>query len=318
MSRSLKADVLLVTISIIWGATFVVIKNALADVTPFLFNVLRFGLAAVTLIIVFHRELPRIRKGVLGYGALIGAFLWAGNELQTMGLQYTMPSKSAFLTGVSVVLVPVFLAVFWKRGIGTWSQVGVVMAFSGLFLLTIPGSEPGGPTFIHVNRGDLFTLEAAVVYAFHIIFMGHATARHRWQQIAVVQTVICALLMMATMFVGPAQSIVWSRPVISGVLITGFLSLALAFAIQAWAQQHAPATHAALIFSLEPVFAWLTSFWLLGERLGARAGVGALLILGGVLISEEKGETESKAVPPDHAGVPSIAEELDEIGAADH
>ena len=99
--------------------------------------------------------------------------------------------------------------------------------------------------------------------------------------------------------------VVWSPRVIWGIGITGFLSLALAFAIQAWAQQFTPATHTALIFTLEPVFAWLTSFIFLGERLGSRAGFGAACILAGLLISEEKASAESMAVSPDHAAVPS-------------
>jgi drug/metabolite transporter (DMT)-like permease len=297
-------------ITLIWGATFVVIKNALADISPLLFNAVRVSLAAVTLMVVFHRERGRVGRATLGYGALLGGLLWAGSELQTIGLEFTMPTRSAFLTGVAVVLVPVFLAIFWRRKVGVWSAAGVGMAFVGLYLLTVPaaGAQGGGLgsrlNLATINRGDLLTLGAAVVYAFHIIFMGHATRAHRWQQIAVIQTSVCAGLMVVSAYVGPAQRVVWSGPVIWGILITGFLSLALAFSIQAWAQQFTPATHTALIFSLEPVFAWLTSFLFLGERMGTRGAIGALLILGGVVISEEKGETESKAVAPDHAGVP--------------
>jgi drug/metabolite transporter (DMT)-like permease len=108
--------------------------------------------------------------------------------------------------------------------------------------------------------------------------------------------------------------VVWSPAVIWGIVITGSLSLALAFAVQAWAQQFTPATHTALIFSLEPVFAWVTSFLFLGERLGTRAGLGALCILAGVLISEQKGSSESMAVSPDHAGVPSDIETQPDSG----
>jgi drug/metabolite transporter (DMT)-like permease len=104
-------------------------------------------------------------------------------------------------------------------------------------------------------------------------------------------------------------TVVWSSRVITGIILTAFFSLAFAFAIQAWAQQFTPPTHTALIFSLEPVFAWLTSFLLLGERLGWRAGIGAALIMAGVLMSEEKGEAESMAVPPDHAAVPASPQE---------
>ena len=132
MSRSLKAHILLVLITLIWGSNFAVIKNALADISPLFFNAVRMSLAAVVLAVIFYRELPRLTWASVRAGCLVGVFLFIGNELQTVGLQYTTPSKSAFLTGVSVVLVPVFLALFWKRAINRWTSVGVVLAFVGL------------------------------------------------------------------------------------------------------------------------------------------------------------------------------------------
>jgi drug/metabolite transporter (DMT)-like permease len=160
-----------------------------------------------------------------------------------------------------------------------------------------------------MNHGDVLTLGAAVVFAFHIIFIGHVTQRHRWQQITVIQVAVIALFMILTVPVAEKVTVVWSARVFWGIGITGFLSLAFAFSVQAWAQQFTPPTHTALIFSLEPVFAWITSFLFLGERLGLRSGVGALFILAGVLMSEEKGSAESMAVMPDHAGVPTHPEE---------
>jgi len=303
VSRSLKAHILLVLITLIWGLTFVVIKNALADVSPLFFNSIRMTLAAITLTAVFHRDLSKLTKGSLLYGVVIGALLWLGNELQTVGLKYTTPSKSAFLTGLSVVLVPVFLALFWKRKISPWSAGGVALAFAGLYLLTIPGGA-SGLNFRSMNHGDLLTLVAAIVFGFHIIYMGHATQANSWRQIAVIQTAVAALLMIFAVPVAEKVWVIWSGRVVAGIVLTGFLSLALAFSVQAWAQQFTPATHTALIFSLEPVFASMTSFFFLGERLGTRSAFGGLLILAGVLISEEKGATETIAVAPDHAAVP--------------
>jgi len=321
VSRSLKAHILRILITLIWGSNFAVIKNALTDISPLFFNAVRMSLAAVVLAVIFHRELPRLTAGAVRAGCLVGLFLFVGNELQTTGLKYTTPSKSAFLTGVSVVLVPLFLAIFWKRGINRWTSVGVLLAFAGLYLLTVPSSAGTGLNLRSMNHGDLLTLGAAVVFAFHIIFIEHATKNHSWQQITVVQVAVTALLMIITAssshyFAGSSYfadsfhfaekvSVVWSPPVLWGIGITGFLSLALAFAIQAWAQQFTPATHTALIFTLEPVFAWLTSFIFLGERLGGRSGLGAASILAGLLISEEKASAESMGVSPDHAAVPA-------------
>lgn len=308
MSRSLKAHLSLVLITLIWGATFVVIKSALADITPLFFNAVRMSLAAILLAVVFHRQLRGIPASAIIAGVVIGLFLGSGNELQTSGLKYTAASKSAFLTGLAVVLVPVFLAIFWKRKIGRWSALGVAMASFGLYLLTAPAKGVPGSTSEGMNRGDLLTIGAAIVFAFHIIFVGHATRTHRWQQITVVQTATAAVMMIFAFPLFENVRVVWSANAIAGILITGLFSLAAAFSIQAWAQQFTPPTHTALIFSLEPVFAWLTSFLVLGERLGTRAAIGGVLILAGVVVSEEKGSAESKAVAPDHAAVPQTEE----------
>ena len=191
----------------------------------------------------------------------------------------------------------------------------MVLAFAGLYLLTVPASAGAGLNLRSMNHGDLLTLGAAVVFAFHIIFIEHAThahsnqarstQNHRWQHITVVQVAVTALLMIFTASFAEKVSVVWSPRVLWGIGITGFLSLALAFAIQAWAQQFTPATHTALIFTLEPVFAWLTSLIFLGERLGGRSGLGGACILAGLLISEEKASAESMGVSPDHAAVPA-------------
>ena len=305
MSRSLKAHILLVLVSFIWGVNFVVIKNALADCSPLFFNAVRMVLAAALLMVFFYRDLPRLTWGAIGAGSLIGILLSLGNEFQTAGLQYTTPSKSAFLTGISVVLVPVFLALFWKRRINRWSTAGVCLAFLGLFLLTVPRTTAGVTLLHSMNRGDLLTLVAAAIYAFHIIFIAHVTQKYSWQQITLVQLVSSAIFSLITTPLAENVHVVWSGRVLWGVVITGCLSLAFCLSVQAWAQQFTPPTHTALIFTLEPVFAWMTSFLFLGERLGTRSVIGGLCILAGVLISEEKGSAESMGVSPDHAGVPA-------------
>ncbi|HZQ69105.1 MAG TPA: DMT family transporter [Terriglobales bacterium] len=308
MSRSLKAHLSLVAMSLVWGATFVVIKSAVADISPLLFNAIRMSCAALILALAFHRHLPGMKLGAIQSGGVAGFFLYLGNELQTTGLRYTTASKSAFLTGVSVVLVPVFLALFWRRGLNRWSVAGVALAFGGLYLLTVPSRPGAGLNLSSLNRGDLYTLGAAVSFAFHIIVIGHVTREHRWQQITVIQVIVTALLMVVTAAGLETPQVAWTGRVYSGIAITACLSLALAFAVQAWAQQYTPPTHAALIFSLEPVFAWVTSFLFLGERLGSRAALGAACILAGVLISEQKGSAESIGVPMDHASVREIVE----------
>ena len=358
MSRSLKAHILLVLVTFAWGATFVVIKDALANVSPLVFNALRMASGAVALGVIFWGELrayilqglkpanpsadgarlkscpdttftrgdaarlkscpdttftrgdaARLKscpdtgpessidtKYLLLGGALLGAFLWAGYSCQTVGLQYTTPSKSAFITGMFVVLVPVIVAVSGRKLPSGWTVIGVVAAFVGLYLLTIgpnvadPASPKRGEMWgtIGINFGDLITLGSAICFALHIYVLGRLTQRYPFKVLSVLQVVVSAVLMGATIPLERPRLVLTPQAVFA-ILFTGLVCTAAAFSIQAWAQQFTPPTHTALIFVLEPVFAALTSYVLLGEHLGARGTVGAILILGGILVSELKG-----------------------------
>lgn len=295
MSRSLKAHILLVLTTFVWGVTFVQIKDALSDITPLYFNAVRMTLAGIALVLVFRTHMKSITRDTLRMGALVGTFLWLGYEFQTTGLNLTTPSKSAFLTGFSVILVPIFLAVGWRRRINRWVVVGVVTALIGLYLMTVPAGTGGGLNLQSINRGDLLTMGCAVCFALHIINMGRAMQSYKFEQIATLQTCICATLMFLTIPILEHPHAVWSSRVIWAVLVTGLLGTAAAFTIQAWAQQFTAPTYTALIFLLEPVFAWMTSYVVLHERLGFRAGLGALLILSGIVVSELKGSSAELA-----------------------
>lgn len=296
MPRALKAHVLLVIVTFAWGATFVLIKNAVEqDATPLLFNFVRMLIATVALGIVFRGDVRQITRESFIAGAVTGAFLWLGYEFQTTGLQLTTASKSGFITGLSVVLVPLFLIVFWGRRPSSWTTVGILAAITGLFLLTVPASENGVGNWGSVNRGDLLTLGCAVSFAFQIIFLGRATERHSYAQIGFLQIATAAVLMGFTASLLERSHMVWSGRVVWAILVTSLICTAAAFTIQSWAQQFTSPTHTALIFSLEPVFAWVTSYIVLGERLGLRAGIGATLILAGVLISELLGSAAAAA-----------------------
>jgi len=292
VSRSLKAHILLVFVTFVWGATFVVIKDALSLVTPLLFNAVRMVISAALLAVIFRREFARMTRGAVLSGIVIGTFLWAGYEFQTAGLQLTTPSKSAFLTGISVVLVPVLLALFWRRHVNRWTLMGVIAAFIGLYLMTVPAGG-AGMSLDGINTGDLMTLGCAVMFAFQIIFVGRATQRFPYGQIVAVQLITCAVWMVISVPVLERSAhITWNVQVLWALGVTALLGTVVAFAVQGWAQQFTPPTHTALIFSLEPVFAGVTSYVVLGERLGWRGGVGAILILAGVLVSELLGTVQ--------------------------
>jgi drug/metabolite transporter (DMT)-like permease len=283
---------LLVMIAFIWGSTFVLVKEALNDASPLVLNSARMVIAAVLLAIFYRKKIAVLTRPALIAGVTVGFFLYLGYALQTSGLKLTTPSKSAFLTGTSSVLVPLLLVAIWRTHIHMWRVAGIALALIGLFLMTVPGGKAGLADFANVNLGDLLTIGCAFSFAFHIIFLGHASQRFPFEQVAVLQVGTAAILMTVS---APLLEHPHFRPTttaIAAVLVTGVLCTAVAFTVQSWAQQFTPATHTALIFTTEPVFAWLTSFIYLHERLGLRAGLGALLILGGVLVSELLGQVE--------------------------
>jgi len=304
VSRSLKAHILLVLITLIWGSTFVLVKKALEDSSPLVLNAVRMALAAALLAIYYRKHLAVMTRPALTSGIVVGVFLYLGYGFQTAGLALTTPSKSAFLTGSSTVLVPLFLVLFWRAKIHIWRLVGIALAFLGLFLMTVPAGREGLADFARVNRGDLLSIGCAIAFAFQIISLGRASQRFPFEQIAVLQVGTAAILMTLTAPLLEQPRFHASPVVIAAVLITGILGTAVAFTVQAWAQQFTPATHTALIFNMEPVFAWLTSFIVLKERLGLRAGLGALLILAGVLVSELLGQVDRADGPSDSREAP--------------
>jgi drug/metabolite transporter (DMT)-like permease len=278
-----RAEAALVGNTIVWGATFVTVKTALADVSPILFLALRFSLATGALLAFWYgRGKGRIEPAEIRAGVLIGAFLFAGYLLQTLGLQLTSAPKSAFLTGLASVMVPL-LAMFVYRNKPQVSELlGILAATAGLGLMTLEG--PLGS----IGRGDLLTIGCALAFAAHIVTLGHYSEKMRFEMLSVLQVGTAAVLAVSLFWWVEPAHVVWRPAVVFAVLITGLLATAVAFTVQAWAQHYTTSTRTALIYTLEPVFAWLTSYWIIGEGLSRRAAVGAALILGGVLLVELK------------------------------
>lgn len=300
MSRTLKAHILLVLITFVWGSTFVLIKSALDDISPLTFNAIRMVGAALLLGVIHYRQVQRMGRKAWISGGIAGLCLYLGYEFQTTGLKYTSASKSAFLTGFSVILVPIILKIGWKKHINRWTLTGIVISLAGLYFLTVPGEGGGTSGFQRINIGDVLTLACAVCFAFQIVAVARATARHEFGQVVFAQIASAGLFMVVTAAALEKPQVTWSPEVIWAFLITGLLGTVAAFSIQAWAQQFTPPTHTALIFMLEPVFAWVTAF-AMGEQLGLRGAAGAVMILGGVLLSEALG---SAAHPSEEMPIP--------------
>jgi drug/metabolite transporter (DMT)-like permease len=239
----------------------------------------------VALLVVFRRGTPlfsHLRGSELRAGALAGSFLFAGYLFQTIGLLYTSPPKSAFLTGMMSVMVPLLAALVYKVRPQASELLGLLAATAGMGLMTLEG--PLGS----VNRGDLLTVCCAAAFALHIVTLGHYSKKMRFEMLSVTQVGTAAAWALALFWWMEPVRLVWRPAVIFAVLVTGLLATALAFTVQAWAQRHTTSTRTALIYTLEPVFAWLTSYLIVGEGLSRRAAMGAALILGGVLMVETK------------------------------
>ena len=279
MSVRAKAELVLVAITAIWGTTFVVVKEALADASPMVFIAIRFSLAGLLLALVLGRGVRGLGREVLAAGLLQGVFLFGGYALQTWGLVFTTPTKSAFITGFSVVLVPLILAA-GGAPLRLPSLAAALAGLAGLYVLLAPSASGG------VNPGDLLTLGGAVAFAFQIVLVGRYAERLPLRAVVPVQIVAVGLLAALSLPVSGRIHLVWTPGLLGAFAVTSVFATAFAFSGQNWAQQYTPASHTALIFALEPVFAAITSRFVAGERMGARFLAGCVLILGGMVISE--------------------------------
>ena len=284
-TRRLQADLALIGNTLVWGTTFVVVKQAIQGVSPLLFLALRFSLATAALCLLYRKTLREEwrRPGAIRAGLIAGSFLFCGFAFQTFGLRLTSPAKSGFITGLSIPAVPLVAALVYRTRPRLAEVAGVICATAGLALLTLQGEALG------IRRGDLLTLLCALSFAAHIVILGHYGGTVAFEMLAVMQVATAALMSVASFWWFEPPFIEPRAGVAAAVVFTGLVATAVAFTVQAWAQQYTTATRTALIYALEPVFAWITSFIVIGESLSARAALGALLILAGILLVEIKG-----------------------------
>jgi drug/metabolite transporter (DMT)-like permease len=300
----LRAYLLMLFVVAVWGSTFVLIKGALVDATPAAFNLVRMTLAFVVLAVAYHRAWRGIKRWMIASGALVGLCLATGYQFQTTGLARTTPSKSAFITGLVVVLVPLFSLVPALRAPGAklprWNAfVGAALAFIGILLLTAPAAAEASrassslssiasvlPDLSSINIGDMLTFGCAVGFALHCIALSHTSPRIGFRPLAILQVGFCAIFMAVSLPFIEHPHIAWTPRLAMALAVAAVLATAAAFSIQSWAQSVLPPTHMALLLTMEPVFAWITSFLIMHERLGLRPASGAMLILAGIAITE--------------------------------
>lgn len=274
-----QADLALGIIALIWGSTFVLVKNALDTVGPLTFVGLRFALAAAFLTLFFSRRARDLARADWQVGALLGILLALGYVFQTIGLQTTTSAKAGFITGMSVVIVPIMATLLLRRPPGRWAVAGIAVATIGLALLTLNAD-------LSVQSGDLWVLACAVAFALHIVVIARYSQRHDPVRLTLAQLVIVALFATVAAFVFETPRLNLPVKTWAALAFMGVVATALVFSVQVYVQRFTTPTHTALLFSLEPVFAALFGWWWAGEQLGARALLGCGLILLGMIVAE--------------------------------
>ena len=280
----------LVAVTAVWGVTFVQVKDAVELYPLFAFLAVRFAIASAVLAVPSRRRVGTLGRRGWVAGSSLGLLLAAGYALQTAGLERTSVSSTGFITGLYVVFTPLLaLALFGSRpGAAAW--LGVVLSVCGLALLSGVGIGRFG--------GEALVLAGSAAYSLQIVLMERYAPD--FDPLAFTQAeMLASFAGFTAVAVALGQlEVPEGRTVWGALLVTGVFASALAFLVQTWAQRRTSATRTALAFAMEPVFAAAFGFWLAGDRLGAAGWLGALLIMGGIVVAEPAAaETLRRLVP---------------------
>jgi drug/metabolite transporter (DMT)-like permease len=284
-NHALRADLLMLLTALIWGTGFVAQTAGMDHIGPYLFSGLRFALGSLCLVPLILRNAstarvpePLLNRGMLRAGIIMGLALALGINLQQVGLLFTSVTNSGFITGLYVIVVPLLgLLLGHKTGLGTW--LGCLLAVVGMCLLSI------GDNF-HVASGDWLQLIGAFVWGGHVILVSLFASRHDPIRLAFLQFATCSVvsLLLAVLF----EPIAFNAIIDAGpaLLYGGIVAVGVGYTLQVVAQKHAIASHAAIILSLEAVFAAIAGAWILGEALQLRGYIGCGLMLAGMLLAQ--------------------------------
>lgn len=278
--RSPVAEISLVAISAVWGLTFVMVQDAVELIPVTTFLAYRFVPAAALIAVVFRRELRGLGVRGLKAGAAMGMFLTGGYLFQTLGLERTTASNAGFITGLFVVLTPLFGALLLRHRVGPAAWAAAIVSTAGLYLLSGAGSEGAQAV------GDALVFLCACSFSIHILVTDRAIEKHHYGALLAVQLaftgIFCLSLAIAQRdLVMPRSSTVWSA-----LVVTSLFASALGFFVQTYAQRHASPARVALILTSEPVFAGFFAYLLQGETLTPLSWLGAGLIMVAILLVE--------------------------------
>lgn len=280
MTKQVKADIALLLVTVGWGTSFLLTKTSISQMPTYNFLAIRFIIAFMISSLIFIKYMMKIGKKELKYGVMLGTILYSSFAFQTIGLYYTSVSKSAFITGFSVVLVPVFSSIITKTKLSGKVCISAVFALIGLAMLTLNRGIGD------INIGDVYTLISAAIYALYIIFVGRYTVNVESISFAITQIGTVGILSLLTSFLIEKPIIPTNYNMWGSIIMLSVVCTSGAFIIQNIAQRYTTATHTALIYTAEPVFAAIFAYIVSGETLSLMGFLGAALILLGTLISE--------------------------------
>jgi len=274
-----KADRYLIAITLIWGSTFSVTKVILEDMPPLMLQGVRFALAALMVGIYTRRDIRATNRASLKAGIILGLMLGGGFALQTVGLVQTTASKAGFLTGTMVIFTPMLQLAIERRLPTIANLIGVLVVAVGMYLFTMPGAGD-------FNSGDMLVLFCAVVFAFYIVYLDVFTKEKFHREIVFYQFVVTSIMGFAgALLLGDASTHI-SGDALLGLLYLALFASSIAIFVQSKYQRESTPTKAAIIFSLEPVFAALMAWMILDERMSALEATGAAIMFLGLLVSE--------------------------------
>lgn len=282
---SWKAELMLLLMTMIWGATFLFTKIGLEATGPYFYLVLRFSIAVLLTLLFFFNKFDFKNKELLKQGLILGGIFGIGFILQTKGLEYTTIQKSAFITGLTVVITPFTFKIISKKTILLFSKIGVIIAFVGLYIFT-------EPDFSDINLGDVYTFLSTFCWAIYIPLLDKFTNKNETKNL----TINLVFLQLASMLVVVSFGFIifefnnfyidWNYELIQSVLFNGVVASFILMFIHTNFQKHTTPVKAALIFSLEPIFAAVFAFIFLNEYLTEIESLGASILFVGVLTSE--------------------------------
>jgi drug/metabolite transporter (DMT)-like permease len=279
LRKSLIADGALLLVAISWGLNFVVEKNVLLVITPYMYLGLRFVLSALLMAVIFHKKLKQICKEDIKAGLVVGLFMLLGFLTQTVGLVYTTPSKSGFITGSNVVMVPFLAYLLTKKFPGMFQIMGAIVTFGGLALISVNDN-------LAIGQGDILTFLCAICFALQITFTEYYVKKADPLNMAFIQVALAGIITMGMTVIQEPVSLGFDLKIWGAIIFGVVFCTAGAFAVQNIAQKYTSSTHAAVIMCTEAVFAGIFSFLLWDEPLTLKTLSGFVLVLAGVLITE--------------------------------